>query len=529
MNRWKEKRLFCLMIIICIAFTVGLHIHAGMQSYGLEGDEVFSYLSSSSLGSFKGITYLTDQQWYEADYFSNALTAEGNERFNVKMVFENQAMDVHPPLYYLFLNLICSIFTGKFSKWFGIGLNIFFLIFVQVGLYRLLQYFLKNKYMSFAMSTAFCCSQLAIDMVQFIRMYVILMAICVWTTWFHLKLYEKMNRNEFSIKPNWKFYLALTLFTIAGALTHYYFIVYQCLISGIFVLGLWFLKQYKNSLRYIAAMVLSAVISIAIYPAMLTHIFFKYRGRDAVHKFLKEGTLFGDVWSMLKELNAGLFKGTLWIILLFLTATTLFALIKKKATLKALWRGCVFAFPLAVYFYGVSKASPFVSIRYVSPVAPMIFTLIAVWAKYLIDALTAKASRRQMLCLLLTFASLFLTVFISNQNMKPAYMKERQSVVGEIARAADYCMYISGDEYYWKMWEDYVNYPQFKGLYFINGVNKAPISDSKLQQQKSMLIYIDNALDLEEMEAYLSSYLPLNHYEVVYKSNYTNILYASVS
>ncbi|MDE6963369.1 MAG: hypothetical protein K2P30_07060 [Lachnospiraceae bacterium] len=527
MNIQENKWLRYLIITVCILFTIGLHIHAGICSYGFEGDEVFSYISSNSLGGFKGITYLTDQQWYDADYFYNALTATDGERFNARMVFENQAMDVHPPLYYLLLNFICSVFTGKFSKWFGIGLNIFLLILVEIGLYYLLRHFLKNKYMSIIMSTAFCCSRLSINMVQFIRMYIILMAICIWTTWLHLVIYKKLSENEYSIKAHWKSCLLLILITVSGALTHYYFIVYQCLMSGIFVLGLLLLKQYKNSLRYMGVMVVSAVLSILIYPAMLSHIFFKYRGRDAVYKFLKGGTLFHDVKNMLDELNAQLFKGTLLIILLILAAFTLIFLLKKKISIKTILKGGVLALPLIVYFYGISKASPFVSIRYVSPIAPMIFTFFAAWSKYLIDTASFKINHRQILCLVLTSVSLFITVSISSQNVKPEYMTNRQSAINKIVQTTDYCMYISGDEYYWKMWEDYVNYPQFKALYFINGLNKAPITDDKLKQQKNLLIYVDNVLDLEEMQDYLSSYLPLNNYEIIFESNYTHIIYAS--
>ena len=102
---------------------ISIFIFAGINNYGMEGDEVFSYISATSMGGFKGICYLDDQTWYDADYFKNALTATDEECFNLKMVVENQAMDVHPPLYYIFLNFVASIFAGRFSTWFGIGLK----------------------------------------------------------------------------------------------------------------------------------------------------------------------------------------------------------------------------------------------------------------------------------------------------------------------------------------------------------------------------------------------------------------------
>lgn len=137
----KNRVLFWVMTILSFIIITILCIYTGMISIGLEGDEVFSYISSTSLGGFYEICFLKDQTWYDGSYFYNSLAATGMERFNISMVFENQAMDTHPPLFYVFLNIVCSIFPGVYSKWFGIGLNIFFLILVELGLFLLLNFF----------------------------------------------------------------------------------------------------------------------------------------------------------------------------------------------------------------------------------------------------------------------------------------------------------------------------------------------------------------------------------------------------
>lgn len=41
----------------------------------------------------------------------------------------------HPPLYYLFMHAVCSAFQNPpFTKWTGIGLNLFFFSLTQFGL-----------------------------------------------------------------------------------------------------------------------------------------------------------------------------------------------------------------------------------------------------------------------------------------------------------------------------------------------------------------------------------------------------------
>lgn len=240
----------------------------------MEGDEVFSYISSTSLGGFKGICYLDDQTWYGNEYFSNALVTTGTERFNYKMVVENQSMDTHPPFYYLLLNLITSFFPGQFSRWFGIVLNIALMLLVWTALFLLFQHFLNHRYLSIIFSTIFCCSRFSVNMVLFIRMYVLLMALCLFQSWYHLKLFEKMSKTEiFSLHKYWKNYLILIIISILGAWSHYYFIIYQCLISSLFILALIHQRKIHNAFSYIGSLIVSALLYIIIYPAALNHIF----------------------------------------------------------------------------------------------------------------------------------------------------------------------------------------------------------------------------------------------------------------
>lgn len=527
-SRRRKDCLFLFFIILAAGIMTAVYITAGRNNYGMEGDEVFSYISSTAMGGFKQICFLDDQTWYHAEYFKDALTATGEECFNIKMVVENQAMDTHPPLYYLFLNFVCSVFSGQFSVWFGIGLNIFFMILAGISLYLLLQYFLNNRFMALFLSMVFCCSELSVNMVLFIRMYVLLMALVVFQSWYHMKLYDRVlaEENGFTIKRHVKHYLLLMLITILGALTHYYFLIYQCLIAAIYVLGLWLHKRYRDVFRYIGTMAVSGGIYVCLYPAMLNHVFFKYRGREAVHKFLKEGTVFGDVISMFGEFNDQLFKGWLLPICLLLLLLTAFLIIRKKVEWRAVGRGLILILPSFIYFFGISKASPYVSIRYVSPVAPLLFTALAVWAKYLTEHMNVKALWQRRSCMAVCLILFLTSFYFFDSPVKSSYFAERKAVVDELAREADYCVYITADEYNWKMWEDYVNYPLFEGLFFIDGRYKNPITDDKLKEQDRLVIYIDKALDQNEIYEYLKEYLSLSDYEIKYETSYTYIVMA---
>lgn len=513
----KKNINFCLTAILLFTLIIIENIYAGMTSYGMEGDEVYSYLAATSMGGDRAVCLLEDQTWYPGSYFMDSLTATGAERFNVKMVFENQAMDTHPPLYYLFLNLICSIFTGQFSRWFGIDLNLFFLFFVGAGLFLLLNYFLKNKYLSLVLSAVFCSSYLTVNMTLFIRMYVLLMAFFLFQSWYHLILFDKTERTV-------KNYVILGIITFLGAMTHYYFLVYQCLIAVWYLFGIW-MKSRKIEWKYILTMVISAITYIIIYPASLNHLIFKYRGRDAVHKFLKETSLFRDLIAMFKQFNKQLFHGMFLPLFALMLLLTVILLWRKKIDGTKILHYCFLILPSIIYFWGISKASPFVTIRYVSPVAALIFTFIVLWLKAILSAIPSEKTGNIILCAGL----FFLAVYVPGQQIKIPTFQEKAELCKELSSECENCVYITGDEYNWKMWEDYVLYPQFNGLYFIDGQKLADIEDEKLLGQKQLVVFIDHALDKEKICDYLKQFLPNLSYEDVYETSYTYILFFSES
>lgn len=513
---------FWLLVIASNVLIITICILTEKQNYGMAGDEIFSYMSSTSLGGFKGICFVDDQTWHDGDYYYHALTAEGAERFNIPMVFENQAMDTHPPLFYVFLNIVCSFFPGQFSKWFGIGLNIFFLLLAEEGCFLLLNCFLKNKYASFILSAVFCCSCLAMEMVLFIRMYVLLMACFLFQSWYHL-LFYKWSLNGISLKKDWKKYALLGILTILGSLTHYYFFIYQALISALFVLAIW-KKRPRQCINYMMTMAVSAVLYCCLYPAMLNHIFFKYRGRDAVHKFLKTTSLFDDALGMFNAFNKELFKGALPLLLGFLVIATILLALRKKFRWETFRVYLLLIAPSVIYFWGISKASPYTDTRYISPVAALLYIFLILWMELLWKGISRNSDTGHAFCCVIM--SLLLVFFPIRPIVNLTY-GERSEIVKELADECEYCAYVTGDEYNWKMWDDFLLYPEFDALFLIDGEKEAPITDKKFLSQKKLVVFIDNALDLNKIMAYLKKAFPKMTYELKYEESFVHIFYIS--
>ena len=143
--------------------------------------------------------------------------------------------------------------------------------------------------------------------------------------------------------------------------------------------------------------------------------------------------------------------------------------------------------------------------------------------KLLWDAISESNAGYPIICVLIGV----ITFFFPLQPVKNSYFEERAQVIEALAEDCDYCAYITGDAYNWKMWEDYVIYPEFEGLFFIDGLKKTAITDEKFLSQEEMVVFIDKALDMEEMDAYLKDALPELTYEMKYETPYVYILHFS--
>ena len=80
-----------------------------------------------------------------------------------------------------------------------------------------------------------------------------------------------------------------------------------------------------------------------------------------------------------------------------------------------LLKGAILILPSLIYFFGISKASPYVAMRYISPVAPLMFAAVVVWMKYLITKAKMGAVWQTPGCALLCLI-LFFTTFYFSQN-----------------------------------------------------------------------------------------------------------------
>lgn len=236
-------------------------------------DELLSYQLAnhvSGISSEDGVTYIPPQ----SPWLTYLTVQEGGLDF--QHVWKNQASDVHPPVYYLVLYLICYFFPEKFSIWYAASINIVFALLTLFIVKKLVYELTNSQNMTSAISLFFILSGGILSSLLFLRMYVMTMFLVSLVTW--LFLYSTRLR-----KLSYRFYVPLILVSYIGALTHYYFIVYLfflCLVYGIWLLGC---KRILETVLFVFSMGLSGCLAVITFPSMLKHMFLGgYRGVESI-------------------------------------------------------------------------------------------------------------------------------------------------------------------------------------------------------------------------------------------------------
>ena len=302
--------------------------------------------------------------WKTKEQAKEYMTVSSDEIFNYWSVYYNQARDVHPPLFYMLVHLVSSICLNNFTKYIIFSINLIFYIASCFVLKKILKLFNKEE-LSWITVLLYGLSMGMISIVMFQRMYMML------TFFAMVYLYLNINifKNSFEIDKKTKRKLTITV--ILGFLTQYYFCIYAALVAIISAICMIKNKKWNSLKRYIWCHVKAAIIGLILFPASIYHIFFSYRGAAG-------GVAEGSYLSRLQEYLKLIFYGfsipeilgyiTLGIIIAMFIRRIIIAKRKDIVTLICL--------PIFLFVLVIAKIAPFINIRYISIVFPIIIIAI---------------------------------------------------------------------------------------------------------------------------------------------------------
>ena len=188
----QNKKTSYFLLTILMLLQLLMCIYFGIQKQGFHQDEYYSFFSSNrSLG-----LYEPDREWQTARTIRNEFVVLPGEGFRYGLVAQVQSWDVHPPLFYDLLHTMCSIFTGEFSKWLGIAVNMIAFVLCFWILRALLARLGAGPPMQLLICSIWGFHPMTISCVMFIRMYMWLTVFVFLCAFLHVRMLQEARQME---------------------------------------------------------------------------------------------------------------------------------------------------------------------------------------------------------------------------------------------------------------------------------------------------------------------------------------------
>lgn len=409
-----ERILFIvsLVVVICVMFI------CMSKKEGMHCDEAFSYGSSNSnysntfysywktdpeklffdeyvkdsnifktIGNFKNyyidnteekdriVKEKEDEQkekWRTREEAIDYMQITGNgDAFNFSSVYWNQMSDSNPPLFYMLVNVVSSIFRNSSSYYLIFGINLLFFI-LTAYVIRKLVIEIKKKEIAIPTLLLYGLSIAGISTVIFLRMYMML----AFFTILYLYLNIRIINRDYHISK--KIAVGLVGNLVLGFLTHYYFAIYAFLVSVVMMVILIMKKKYKELLKYVLILIGALILGVLIFPISIYHIFFGENRLTLIAdgNYLSRIKQFSEI--LLNNFGANNIIGIALIIL----AIFIVVIIKRKESLPIF---CIMAIPVVIYTMVIARIAPYIELRYLMNILPIITIFICMMVGSLFD------------------------------------------------------------------------------------------------------------------------------------------------
>lgn len=470
-------------------------------------------------GKSKMLSYRADVYgepvWITAQQFRDYITTDSRDRFNYLSVYFNVKDDNHPPLHFMALHTVSSVFRGKISPWMGCIINLVLLVGICILLMKICREFLDGSgEFGAAVCLLYALSMAGIATLLLIRMYAMLTFFCVAELYLHMKKktggqWERGNK-------------LLIFVTVCGFLTQYYFVIYMLFLAGVTAVLLW--KEKKKKMFYYArTMGISAVLGLCIFPFSVADVLYSERGVESVQNLGGGLSGFGErmlhFLGILKEEVLGGTMGLGIFLLIAVAALAVRALLKwgqdgELAKVKAKERERVrekgggqnleyymICIPWIGYFLVVVKIAPYYADRYMMPVFPLLALTVGIllrkWQRVLAGYLKAFEHRGVLtvLAVLLVLPGLL--------GQEPEYLYTGYGVQERMAKEysdrACLCVY-DGVGYY----QNLVEFTQYKETLLVTQEEllQRP-EDGILRQEQKLVVLLKNNIDADAVADYL--------------------------
>lgn len=333
--------------------------------------DVLKNRGDSKLLSYKADVY-DEPVWISRQEFVDYITVDGQDDFNYLSVYFNVKDDNHPPLHFMLLHTISSIFKKQIMPFMGCAINICAITGILILLMKLGEIYgrmLKIRNLRLFIITVavfYGLSAGAIVTSLLIRMYALLTLFCIALLYIHV---NKWVKDEFCCRNVW-----LASVTVCGFLTQYFFLFYCLSLAVVTAVLLLRAKKYKGLLVYVRTMTISAVIGVGIYPFAIQDVFSSGRGVEALQNLSAGISGYGiRILEFGKILISRCGGGITAVLFGAAVIGILYNRYKKGCSKDGINKQLIYMLiiPPLVYFLLASRMAPYTVDRYIMPVYPM--------------------------------------------------------------------------------------------------------------------------------------------------------------
>ena len=497
MSKPKADTAFKIMLIITIVLQLAVALCFCMQKQGFHYDENYSYYSSN-------VTYglnPPDGDWLSGSTITEEFCITPGMGFNFPLVAQMQSFDVHPPVYYFLLNIICSLSSGIFSKWQGLSLNLIFFVISELLIIAIANKVgNKNKAITWFSLALFGFSPAIISGITFIRMYMLLTSECMALILLHMNMLTDI-KNSSSLSRFVKYFIQIAVTVYIGFLTHYYFAVFAFFVSAFTTLYLFFSKNTRKTSYIYAITVIAGLLSAVLsYPASLRHIFRGYRGTEAMGAFFDMNNLSDRMGLFVGLIDDYVLNRTFYILLLIILLAYVQARFMNKRVSPNLCFGL--SFITAVGYFAIVMKTALMNyeeaVRYEMPIYGLLIILIVVSLYSLItntSPATEGDSRGGQVQRLLFGVILAITLVMQVKGLYDGkvlflYPEEKNEKEFATEHKDDVIIYVYDNDNKWKMWDNAHELEQYNRIYCIEMNHENGIDNKELLEAKHAYAYV---------------------------------------
>ena len=526
----KTTKTTWMLFAVILILQLCCMFYYGNAKQGYFVDELWSYgLANSYYHPHVDCNGALLKGWVTGNYFHDYLRVLPNQRFAYGSVIYNQVYDYHPPLFYMVLHTVSSLFPNTFNKWYALVPNIVYFAISMLLLFVLVKRIFKNEWLALVPVIAYGFSAGAISNVVFLRMYVLLTVWVLALMDLHVKwiLSDRMQKKDF---------LLLVLVAYLGFMTHYYFFLIAFFTSAFYFFYLLLKKRFAVLVKYCVAMLVSLLLVEATFPVAFFKLFKGQRGDEAVQNFFSVTDFVSHAKAFWKITGQGLFADLINIFALVLiiggAVTILVSFFRRKQqageekssaiaknaaseTRKTWLSISCMSFMTACYFILISKIAPFLVDRYLFGVYPVI-VLITFFLLY--EILHYWSSEKVTFIVMMVIAGALAIFGVSGKQVHYLYPECKDNVEIMEKHEGATCLYITNEQY---MLVHNALELEHMGIVFVVSPNDIESLASQINTSKdNLIVYVKNGLDQESVLNSVCQKLGFTDWKPLFTSGY---------